>query len=96
MIRVAAQVSAEVVRPNVDRPYEGVLQISTEITPMASAVYELGRCGRLAKDAADRAGHRTTKRPSRGYWRRRCGSQMRSIEKHCVSLQGRRFAGESV
>ncbi|KAM0792216.1 hypothetical protein ACM66B_004912 [Microbotryomycetes sp. NB124-2] len=41
--RVVAQVSAEVVRPLPDRPYEGFLTISTEISPMASTSYEAGR-----------------------------------------------------
>ncbi|GAA5871619.1 hypothetical protein JCM8547_007099 [Rhodosporidiobolus lusitaniae] len=41
--RVVAQVSAEVVKPLPDRPYEGFLTLSTEISPMASAAYEAGR-----------------------------------------------------
>jgi len=41
--RVAAQVSAEIVKPSLERPYEGYLLLSTEISPMASAVYEAGR-----------------------------------------------------
>ncbi|KAL8293246.1 hypothetical protein RQP46_000940 [Phenoliferia psychrophenolica] len=41
--RVVVQVSAEIVKPLVDRPYEGFLVISTEISPMASSSYEAGR-----------------------------------------------------
>ncbi|KAK4058874.1 3'-5'-exoribonuclease [Microbotryomycetes sp. JL221] len=41
--RVVAQVSAEIVRPLTDRPYEGFLTISTEISPMASTSYEAAR-----------------------------------------------------
>lgn len=36
--------AAEVVRPRPDRPFEGLLQVSAEITPMASFAYEYGRC----------------------------------------------------
>jgi exosome complex component RRP45 len=42
--RVAAQVSAEITKPNADRPYEGFLLVSAEVSPMASSVYEAGRC----------------------------------------------------
>jgi len=42
--RVVAQVSAEIVKPLADRPYEGFLNLTTEISPMASAAYEAGRC----------------------------------------------------
>ncbi|GAA5890244.1 hypothetical protein JCM6882_008766 [Rhodosporidiobolus microsporus] len=41
--RVVAQVSAEVVKPLPDRPYEGFVTLATEISPMASAAYEAGR-----------------------------------------------------
>lgn len=41
--RVVAQVSAEVVKPLPDRPYEGFVNLTTEISPMASAAYEAGR-----------------------------------------------------
>ncbi|GAA5824690.1 hypothetical protein JCM3770_000088 [Rhodotorula araucariae] len=41
--RVVAQVSAEIVKPLADRPYEGFLNLTTEISPMASAAYEAGR-----------------------------------------------------
>ncbi|WVQ70795.1 hypothetical protein IAR50_000317 [Cryptococcus sp. DSM 104548] len=40
---VLAQVSASIVKPRDDRPYEGFLLINSEIGPMASSVYELGR-----------------------------------------------------
>lgn len=41
---VVAQVSAEIVRPLQDRPYEGFLQIATEVSPMAGSHFEAGRC----------------------------------------------------
>ncbi|KAM0751188.1 ribosomal protein S5 domain 2-like protein [Meredithblackwellia eburnea MCA 4105] len=41
--RVVAQVSSEIVRPQPERPYEGFLVISTEISPMAASNYEAGR-----------------------------------------------------
>ncbi|GAA5929486.1 hypothetical protein JCM3775_002354 [Rhodotorula graminis] len=41
--RVVAQVSAEIVKPLADRPYEGFLNLTTEISPMASVAYEAGR-----------------------------------------------------
>ncbi|GAA6011673.1 hypothetical protein JCM11491_004728, partial [Sporobolomyces phaffii] len=41
--KVIAQVSAEIVKPQADRPYEGFLTLNTEITPMASSSYEAGR-----------------------------------------------------
>ncbi|KAL1914767.1 uncharacterized protein VTP21DRAFT_8025 [Calcarisporiella thermophila] len=41
--RVMAKVSCEVVRPYPDRPTEGFLVINTEISPMASPVFESGR-----------------------------------------------------
>jgi len=41
--RVLAQVTATVVKPREDRPYEGFLLINSEISPMASSVYEAGR-----------------------------------------------------
>ncbi|OCF35904.1 exosome complex component RRP45 [Kwoniella heveanensis CBS 569] len=40
---VLAQVSASIVKPRDDRPYEGFLLINSEIGPMASSVYESGR-----------------------------------------------------
>lgn len=40
---VVAQVTASVVKPREDRPYEGFLLINSEISPMASSVYEAGR-----------------------------------------------------
>ncbi|KAG8928804.1 hypothetical protein FRC02_006446 [Tulasnella sp. 418] len=41
--RVLADVSASITRPRSDRPYEGLLTIHSEISPMASSVYEVGR-----------------------------------------------------
>lgn len=40
---VLAQVTATIVKPREDRPYEGFLLINSEISPMASTVYESGR-----------------------------------------------------
>jgi len=40
---VLAQVSATIVKPRDDRPYEGFLLINSEISPMASSLYESGR-----------------------------------------------------
>lgn len=40
---VLAQVTATIVKPRDDRPYEGFLQITSEISPMASSVFEAGR-----------------------------------------------------
>ncbi|KAI7865246.1 ribosomal protein S5 domain 2-type protein [Spinellus fusiger] len=40
--RVAARVTAEVVRPRADKPTEGVLLFNTEISPMACATFEVG------------------------------------------------------
>ena len=41
--RVLAQVTASIVKPRDDRPYEGFLIINSEISPMASSLYEAGR-----------------------------------------------------
>lgn len=41
--RVLAQVTATIVKPRDDKPYEGFLLITSEISPMASSVYEAGR-----------------------------------------------------
>ncbi|RPB02174.1 hypothetical protein L873DRAFT_1834325 [Choiromyces venosus 120613-1] len=41
--RVLARVSAEVVKPFADRPFEGVFTITTELGPMASPAFETGR-----------------------------------------------------
>lgn len=40
--RVAANVSAEVVRPHADKPTEGLLLLNTEISPMAAPTFEPG------------------------------------------------------
>ncbi|EJT98069.1 ribosomal protein S5 domain 2-like protein [Dacryopinax primogenitus] len=41
--RVVAQISATVTRPYFDRPFEGIIVIHTEFSPMASSAYETGR-----------------------------------------------------
>ncbi|KAH9811203.1 ribosomal protein S5 domain 2-type protein [Melampsora americana] len=41
--RVSAHVSATITRPRPDRPFEGLFQVSAEINPLASFVYETGR-----------------------------------------------------
>lgn len=43
-LRVLAQITATIVKPRDDRPYEGFLLINSEISPMASSLYEAGRC----------------------------------------------------
>ena len=40
---VLAQVDAKMVKPPEDRPYEGMITIHSEISPMASSDYEPGR-----------------------------------------------------
>ncbi|KAI9276223.1 ribosomal protein S5 domain 2-type protein [Sporodiniella umbellata] len=40
--RVAASVTAEVVRPHADKPTEGMLLFNTEISPMAAPTFETG------------------------------------------------------
>ncbi|CAK9780114.1 exosome complex exonuclease rrp45 [Cutaneotrichosporon oleaginosum] len=40
---VLAQVAATIVKPRDDKPYEGFLVINSEISPMASHVFEAGR-----------------------------------------------------
>jgi len=41
--RVLAHVSAKIVKPAPERPFEGTITIHSEISPMASSEYELGR-----------------------------------------------------
>ncbi|KAJ7284666.1 ribosomal protein S5 domain 2-type protein [Mycena rebaudengoi] len=41
--RVIAQVEAKMVKPPPERPFEGMITIHSEISPMASSDYELGR-----------------------------------------------------
>lgn len=41
--KVLAQVSAEMAKPNPDRPQEGLLNISCETTPLAGPAHEVGR-----------------------------------------------------
>ncbi|MCJ1478190.1 hypothetical protein MMC13_006866 [Lambiella insularis] len=41
--RVLARISAEVIQPFPDRKFDGVFTISTELSPMASPAFEVGR-----------------------------------------------------
>ncbi|KAH9956749.1 ribosomal protein S5 domain 2-type protein [Russula compacta] len=41
--RVLAQVDAKMVRPEPQRPFEGLISIHCELSPMASTEYEPGR-----------------------------------------------------
>ncbi|ODQ78521.1 hypothetical protein BABINDRAFT_162726 [Babjeviella inositovora NRRL Y-12698] len=41
--KILARVSAEITQPFEDRPFEGVFQISTEVSPMASPMFEHNR-----------------------------------------------------
>ncbi|KAI7828016.1 ribosomal protein S5 domain 2-type protein [Gamsiella multidivaricata] len=41
--RVMAKVSCEVIRPFQDKPTEGFLMFNTELSPMASSAFEIGR-----------------------------------------------------
>ncbi|CDR36769.1 CYFA0S01e04302g1_1 [Cyberlindnera fabianii] len=41
--RVVCRISAEIVAPFEDRPFEGLFHVSTEISPMASPMFENGR-----------------------------------------------------
>ncbi|RPB20212.1 hypothetical protein L211DRAFT_863382 [Terfezia boudieri ATCC MYA-4762] len=41
--RVIARVSAEVTKPYPDRPFEGIFSITTELGPIASPAFEVGR-----------------------------------------------------
>lgn len=41
--RVVCRVSGEIAQPYEDRPFEGVFTVTTEINPMASAMFENGR-----------------------------------------------------
>ncbi|KAG8817464.1 hypothetical protein FRC17_011220 [Serendipita sp. 399] len=41
--RVLASIEAKMVKPAPDRPYEGMINIHSEISPMASSEYEQGR-----------------------------------------------------
>jgi exosome complex component RRP45 len=41
--RVIASVSAEMIRPAEERPYEGILSVHAELSPMAGVEYESGR-----------------------------------------------------
>jgi exosome complex component RRP45 len=41
--RVIVRISAEVNKPFVDRPFDGVFTITTELSPIASPAFEVGR-----------------------------------------------------
>lgn len=41
--RVLAQVEAKMVKPPPERPFEGMITVHSEISPMASSEYEIGR-----------------------------------------------------
>lgn len=41
--RVMVKISAEVVAPYTDRKFDGVFTISTELSPIASPAFEVGR-----------------------------------------------------
>lgn len=41
--RLAVRVSCEITKPFEDRPFEGIFTISTELSPMASPSFEVGR-----------------------------------------------------
>ncbi|KAF3913653.1 hypothetical protein ABW21_db0206956 [Orbilia brochopaga] len=45
--RVLARISAEVTKPRSDRPFEGLFTISTELGPMLSPAFEVGRPSEL-------------------------------------------------
>ena len=42
-IRVVAYVEGKMVKPTPERPYEGIITINSELSPMASSEYEPGR-----------------------------------------------------
>lgn len=41
--RVLVQISAEITKPLEDRKFDGVFTINTELSPMASASFDVGR-----------------------------------------------------
>jgi exosome complex component RRP45 len=41
--RVIAAVDAIMIKPTPERPFEGIVSIQSEISPMASSEYETGR-----------------------------------------------------
>jgi len=45
--RVFVQISAEVTKPLEDRKFEGLFTITTELNPIASPAYEVGRLVKL-------------------------------------------------
>jgi exosome complex component RRP45 len=42
-LRILVKISAEVTKPFPDRPFDGVFTITTELSPMASPAFEVGR-----------------------------------------------------
>jgi exosome complex RNA-binding protein Rrp42 (RNase PH superfamily) len=52
MDSVLAAIDAKMVKPAADRPYEGMISIHSEISPMASSEYEQGRCVRSIHQVA--------------------------------------------
>lgn len=43
--RVLVQISAEVTKPLEDRKFDGIFTITTELSPLASPAFEVGRYG---------------------------------------------------
>jgi len=50
---VLAQVDAKMVRPEPQRPFEGMITIHCELSPMASTEYEPGRYVRYRPASSD-------------------------------------------
>lgn len=42
--RIMTRISCEIARPFPDKPFEGIFACNTELSPMASASFEAGRC----------------------------------------------------
>lgn len=53
--RVLVNISAEVIAPYPDRKFDGVFTISTELSPIASPAFEVGRYGK-AHTVVDKKG----------------------------------------
>ena len=49
--RVLVKISCEVTAPFPDRKFEGIFAISSELSPMASASFEVGRYAFLVSNA---------------------------------------------
>lgn len=43
LLSVLANIDATMVKPTPERPFEGILSIHSELSPMASSEYEIGR-----------------------------------------------------